>query len=146
MPILNYTTKIKAEKTAGEIQSILGKAGAQAVMSEYEDGEVTAISFKYAMAGELLCFRLPINANGVYRALVRTASQRYVNDDQAKRTAWRVIKDWVEAQMALVEANQADVVEVFLPFMQIEDGSTLYKRLESNNFRGLTYQPGEPHG
>jgi hypothetical protein len=29
-------------------------------------------------------------------------------EDQAQRVAWRIVKDWVEAQMAIVEAQLAD--------------------------------------
>ena len=34
--------------------------------------------------------------------------------DQAVRTAWRIVKDWVEAQMALVETQMVTTAEVFL--------------------------------
>jgi len=142
MPILNYTTKIKPEKTAGEIQSILGKSGAQAVMSEYQGGEVTAISFRYEEQGNLLSFRLPINSEGVLKAFKRQKIRNCCcNIDQAKRTAWRIVKDWVEAQMALVEANQADLVEVFLPYLQDDTGTTVYKRLQGGGFKALTHNP-----
>lgn len=141
MAILNYTTKIKTEKTASEIQTMLGKSGAQAVMSEYQDGEVSAISFRYEEEGKLLSFRLPINSEGVFRAIKRDCeANRYKNIDQAKRTAWRIVKDWIEAQMALVEANQADLVEVFLPYLQDDNGTTVYQRLKSGGFKALTHE------
>lgn len=139
MAILNYTTKVKSEKTASEIQSILGKAGAQAVMSEFEDGEVSAIAFRFDVNSQLLSFRLPINKDGVLRALKRDCEPRYVNAEQASRTAWRIVKDWVEAQMALVEANQADIAEVFLPYLQDASGVTVYNRLLNNDFKALTH-------
>jgi len=139
MAILNYTTKVKTEKTASEIQSILCRSGAQAVMSEFEDGEVSAISFRLELDGQLLSFRLPINKEGVLRALDRDCQPRYVNPDQANRTAWRIIKDWVESQMALVEANQADIVEVFLPYLQDDMGITIYNRLKGGEFKMLSH-------
>jgi len=139
--ILNYTTKIKSEKTAAEIQAILGRSGAQAVMSEFVDGEVSAISFRLEMSGQLLNFRLPINFDGVLSALKRDSVPRsYVNEEQAKRTAWRIIKDWIQAQMALVDANQADIVEVFLPYMQDNTGSTIYARIKTGGLAMLTDQ------
>ena len=141
MAILNYTTKVKAETTAGEIQSILGKSGAQAVMQEYEVGEITAISFRFEMEGQLLSFRLPVNTEGVLKAIKRDVTDgRYTNEAQAKRTAWRIIKDWVEAQMAIVEANQADMVEVFLPYLQDNTGETVYNRLKGGGFKQLTHE------
>jgi hypothetical protein len=141
MAILNYTTKIRAEKTTGEIQNILGKSGAQAVMQEYISGEVSAIAFQIEMNGQILSFRLPINSDGVLRSLNEAdIGNTYKNNDQAKRTAWRIVKAWVEAQMALVEANQADIVEVFLPYFQDSSGETIYNRLKGGGFKQLTYK------
>lgn len=37
MPILNYTTKIAAAKTVGEIQAILARAGAQSISIDYDE-------------------------------------------------------------------------------------------------------------
>lgn len=139
MAILNYTTSVAAEKTASQIQAILGGGGAQAVMSEYEDGEISAISFRFEMEGQLLSFRLPINKEGVLRALRRDCEPRYVNTEQATRTAWRIIKDWVEAQMAIVDAKQADMVEVFLPYLQDDTGTTIYNRLKGGEFKLLSH-------
>ena len=44
------------------------------------------------------------------------------NEQQAQKVAWRIIKDWVEAQMAIVEAQMADVAEVFLPYAVTNTG------------------------
>ena len=37
MPLLNYTTTIAAHKTIAEIQQMLAKAGANAILSEYDE-------------------------------------------------------------------------------------------------------------
>lgn len=140
MAILNYTTKVSADKTAGEIQNILGKGGASAVMSEYDNGEVSAIAFQLEITGQILSFRLPINTEGVLRALRRDCEPRWCNKEQAVRTAWRILKDWVEAQLALVESNQADLAEVFLPHLQDGTGQTIYSKLKAGGFKALTYK------
>lgn len=140
MAILNYTTKVKADKTAGEIQAILGKGGASAVMSEYENGEVSAIAFQLEISGQVLSFRLPINAENVFSILKKEDIQnKFKNKEQATRTAWRILKDWVEAQLALVESNQADLAEVFLPHLQDPSGQTIYAKLKAGGFKALTY-------
>ena len=36
---------------------------------------------------------------------------------QAIRTSWRTLKDWVEAQMALLETGMVTMDEIFLPYM-----------------------------
>lgn len=141
MPILNYTTKISGEKTAGEIQAMLAKSGAQAVLTEFEDGEVVAISFRLSLNGQPLSFRLPVNSEGVLRALANEGIRpSFVTPGQAKRTAWRIIKDWIASQLALVEANQADLAEVFLPYLQDDAGITIYNKLKAGEFKMLRHQ------
>lgn len=46
--------------------------------------------------------------------------------DQAERTAWRCLKDWVEAQMALIEIGMVSIDQVFLPYVINKEGKTLY--------------------
>jgi hypothetical protein len=42
------------------------------------------------------------------------------------------VKDWVEAQMALVEAGQAEVAEVFMPYaIDQSSGMTMFQALKS---------------
>lgn len=65
MPLLNYTTSIAADKTVAEIQSMLIKAGASAVLAEYEAGVITALSFKMKMGEQELSFRLPTDPKPV---------------------------------------------------------------------------------
>ena len=50
--------------------------------------------------------------------------------------AWRIIKDWVEAQMALLATGMVDLEEIFLPYMLSGD-RTLYQELMTRGFRAL---------
>ena len=43
MPIKNYTTKIEASKTVGEIQQMLAQHGAKQIMLDYSYGKITCI-------------------------------------------------------------------------------------------------------
>jgi len=141
MAILNYSTKISAEKTASEIQAILGRFGAQAVMMEFSEGVVSAISFRLELNATLLSFRLPINSDGVQNVLKRNKDARscFKTKEQSVRVAWRIIKVWVDAQLALVEASQAELAEVFLPYLQDATGTTIYSKLKSGGFRALEH-------
>lgn len=56
--------------------------------------------------------------------------------EQAHRTAWRIVKEWVVAQMALIETGMVDMEEVFLPYMLIGN-RTVYEVLSEGNFRAL---------
>ena len=56
---------------------------------------------------------------------------RYVSKEQAERVAWRILKDWVESQMAIVEAGMVKAEEVFLPYMLMAGDVTLFQAIES---------------
>ena len=59
---------------------------------------------------------------------------------QAVRTAWRIVKDWVEAQMALVETQMVTTRDVFLPYAVMRDGRTLSQHVQ--NDPGFLLGPG----
>lgn len=48
------------------------------------------------------------------------------------RTAWRIVKDWVEAQMALVETEMVTTQDVFLLYAVMGDGRTLAERVRES--------------
>lgn len=140
MPILNYTTKIEARKTASEIQDILADAGAQGVHIEYDKEKLpVALTFQIEIQGRVIAFRLPSKWHGVYRILRddRKVDRRYKSPDQARRIAWRIVKDWAEAQLAIVQAETADLAEVFLPYaVNPETHRTLYEEFQTGNLLG----------
>ncbi len=136
MGIKNYSTSIKTEKTAAEIQMLLAKAGARAVMSEYDDnGIMESMAFRV----NNVYFQLPINVDGVYAILKKDRSipKKFRTYEQASRTALRNIKDWVDAQISIIQAGQADLVQVFLPYAQDQSGKTLYEAIKDNNFKQI---------
>ncbi len=143
MPILNYTTSIAVDKTVGQIQVMLAAAGAQAILIEYDAERIlSSVSFRLMHSGVMVSFRLPAQLDPVYVILQRDdkVPRRLKSREQAARVAWRIIKDWVEAQLAIVEAEQVEMVEVFLPFAQNPNtGETVFRQLENNNFALLTH-------
>lgn len=142
--ILNYTTKIDPDKTAAEIAKELSSHGASAVMTEYDkqDGFVTALSFKIKINEQEMAFRLPTDWHPVYEILIAgkkvpwdsKRKQHFESEwkQQAIRTAWRIVKDWVEAQMALVETQMVTTAQVFLPYAVMRDGKTLAETVATN--------------
>ena len=143
MPILNYTTSISTDKTVGEIQRMLARAGAQAVLAEYDRERVlSSLSFRIEYKGALVSFRLPAQLDPIYVLMQRDRKvpRKLKTREQAARVAWRIIKDWVEAQLAIVEAEQCEMCEVFLPFAQHpKTGQTLFAQLANNNFKLLAH-------
>lgn len=140
MPIKNYTTEIPEEKTVGEIMGLLAGKGARSIRVDYDDqNRPIGVSFIVVFHGVPIPFKLPCNFEGVFKAMADEYVQsgpRYrwerkpESKAQARRVAWRIIKDWVAAQMALIEAEQASLIQVFLPYaMQDEGGGrTMYDR------------------
>ena len=121
MPLLNYTTKVDVYTTIGAIQGQLVKHGAKKIMQEYDDaGRITALSFQIDTPNGLRGIKLPANAEPVRRVL---AKQKVKCDvEQSERVAWRIIKDWVEAQMAILESEMVQMDEIFLPFGLLQIG------------------------
>jgi hypothetical protein len=54
--------------------------------------------------------------------------------DQALRVSWRIVKDWVEAQRAIVDTTMVALEQVLLPYAITPDGRTLYERLRATYF------------
>ena len=135
MPLLNFTTKISVDKTIGEIQECLRKHGASAVLTEWDDqGYITAVSFKMSINGQDIGFRLPTDWRPVLTLLEqdRKVARSLRNQDQALRVAWRITKDWVLAQMAIVETKMVTVPQVFLPYAVMKNGDTMFENIAKN--------------
>lgn len=134
MSLKNYTTSIKTEKTIGEIQAMLARHGAQSIMTEYEDGIVSTVSFRIEWRNQPVHFRLPANIDGVLCVLQndRKIKPYMRTKEQASRVAWRIVKDWVDAQLAIVEADMVEMAEVFLPYAVDSKGVTLFQRVKDS--------------
>lgn len=124
MGILNYSSTVKSDKTAGEVVTILARHGASSVITTYADGVPTGVGFQIATDHGPRDYQLPVNVEGVEAAIKaqikkRMIPPRYAGRDQAERTAWRIVKDWIAAQLAVIEAGQAKLDEVMLPYMLV---------------------------
>lgn len=51
----------------------------------------------------------------------------------AENVAWRILKDWIAAQMAFLESEQAALEEIFLPYTVNREGKTMYELLKDGN-------------
>lgn len=147
MALLNYTTKIPAVKTVAEIQGILAVHGAREILIEYgEGGSVEALSFMIETPSGKLPIRLPVNPDPILKVLQRQKSMGKLRSSipidhaQAVRIAWRIIKDWVEAQMAILETEMVRMEQIFLPYIVTDSGKTLYEGIAEKHFQ---LGPGE---
>lgn len=131
MPLLNYTTKVPVAKSVQEIEKALVKAGATSVMHDYDsEGQVSAVSFRILLQGQFISFKLPIDWQSV--AQVLRNDRVYRDDAHAQRVAWRIVKDWVEAQMALLATKSVSLPQLFLPYAVDSQGVTLFEKVAMN--------------
>jgi len=131
MPIMNYTTKVDVFATLGEIQGQLVKHGAKKIMQDYDnDGHITALSFLIDTPNGPRGVKLPANVDAVWNVL--TNQKVKCDRDQAERVAWRIVKDWVAAQMAILESEMVQMDEIFLPYMLNDKGQTLFQCYRHN--------------
>lgn len=126
MPIKNYTTKIDVYTSLGEIQGALARNGASKVMIDYNGAKPEAVTFGIVCPdGRTVGFRLVARVEGVENTFRRQKVR--ADREQAERTAWRNVRDWVMAQMAMIESEQAELDELFLQRMLGDGGRTLYE-------------------
>lgn len=151
---LNYSTTIPVARTVGEVQAILAAAGADRVSILYTDRQPTGVGFTLTTTHGDREFQLPVNVDGVRTVLARDAKAGklksstprggWATPEQAARVAWRVAKDWLEAQLAIIEANMATLDQVMLPYLLVGDvpggdpGRTLYDAYRDREYLAIT--------
>jgi hypothetical protein len=159
LSILNYSTTIAPERTVAEIIGILSRKGARSITQDfYDDGRHRAVSFILVVGGLPTRFLLPVNVDGVAGVMLKdkpyNPSRSRESRDQHTRkmrekaewVSWRILKDWVEAQMALIESGQAEPAQVFLPYVVERNGRTMYELfIEANQQKALGSGDGN-HG
>lgn len=126
MAIKNYTTTIDVYQSLAEIQGSLASHGARKIMVDYDTaGQPIGVIFGIDTPDGTRGFALPANIEGVRAVFSRQKVK--AQPGQAERTAWRNVRDWVMAQMAIIEAGQVQMDEVFLPYLMDGQGRTLYQ-------------------
>ncbi|MBD5473652.1 MAG: hypothetical protein HDR20_12405 [Lachnospiraceae bacterium] len=139
MAILNYTTTVDSFKTVSEIEYILMKHKAKSIMKNYEGESITGLSFLIDTGIQQIPVKLPVKVDECLKVLKKEKKdnpRKQIKDtrDQAERVAWRILKDWVEAQMALLDIEMVRFEEIFLPYIETGNGQTVYERLEEKQF------------
>ena len=140
MPLKNYTTRMTVSRTAGEITRTLVKKGAQEILTQYNAaGEPSGLKWALETKHGRLAYELPVRYAPVFEALTNDGLLKHSPErrmQQAQRVAWRILRDWIEAQIALLESGMVSMDEVFLPYM-LTDNGTIYETMDSGGFRSL---------
>lgn len=154
----NYTSEVPVNQTIFNIEKVLLKCGVTGITKDYDaSARVSAVSFKVASASGDIVIRIPVNEKSAIDALwhdyadgdklsqdgssiaawsTRKKKKRSDFIDQGSRTAWKIMQDWIEVQMSMIQMKQAEPLEVFLPY--IWDGKqTVYNRVSEGGMRML---------
>lgn len=143
--LLNYTTSVPVGRTISEMQKALANAGAKRVMVEFDaEGEEAGIAFSLLTPHGERYYSLPCDTASVHRVLVeqknagkfRSGTAR-ADEAQSRRVAWRILKDWLEAQLALVRTRMVGLDQVMLPYLHIDGEKTLYMAWAENEARAI---------
>lgn len=131
MPIANYTSTVAPTKSVNEIIEMLVKAGAIGIATEYSSGRVTALTFALTFDGDAYHYTLPVHIDKVLATLrAQKVDRRFLTTEHAERVAWRILRDWVRAQMAIIATEMVTTPQVFLPYMRTPTGGTVYDNWE----------------
>ena len=141
----NYTSTVPAVRSISYIETKLAQNGARQILKLYdEESRVTGLCFIIPMNGRDMPFKLPANIEACERTLRANLSSRARPEtkkkivQQAERTAWKILLDWVEAQIAMIELAQVEVLEVFLPYVYDHSKQqTYFEKLKERNYRAL---------
>ena len=140
--IKNQYTSAPAEESLAKVQRLLVSKGVASLSVHFEDGEPAGLDFLVLIdradgRKAPVPFRLPANVDGVERILKRVPRRDVQGRPHARAVAWANVVLWLEAQFALIEAGQAALHQVFLPYAVGPDGRTLFEHFESDPSRLL---------
>jgi hypothetical protein len=146
MNIKNYTSSVPAEHTISQIESKLAASGASGIMKLYNPaGRVSSLVFKTELGGKSYTIRVPANIQKCFDALWKDYCKRVSRPKestkgtimaQAERTAWRIVQEWIEIQLSMIYMNQAQFLEVFMPYV-FDGKQTFFEYQAANQFKAL---------
>lgn len=148
MFLKNYTSSVPVSVTIGRIESILIRCGVQGITKEYgPQGETSALTFHINQGESRIAIRLPASRDDALNALWADYCEKHPSEwkrrnkrkdfaEQAERTAWKLMQDWIGVQMSLIQMKQADTLQVFMPF--VWDGRrTFYQAIKDDGYKAL---------
>ncbi|MDP4119283.1 MAG: hypothetical protein Q8873_08900 [Bacillota bacterium] len=138
MPLLNYTTSINVHKTLGEIQGCLVEHGARKLFYDYKDNKsIDSLSFTIITPRGEVGVKLPAKVEAVLKILQTDSKvpKNLKTYEQAERVAWRIILEWVKAQMAILETEMVKLEQIFLPYLVNNSGQTFFEAYENGQLQ-----------
>lgn len=132
------------------IEAKLAANGASQILKEYSpDGKVESIAFIKKMNGFDMPFKLPAKVKEcelILRSMVKKPRADTLKkiSQQAERTAWKMIFDWVDVQMTMIELRQTEFMQIFMPFLYDHSKKqTYFEKMKARGFQKLLPAGGE---
>ena len=144
MNIKNYTSEMPVSTSMTKIEKFLVSAGATNISKSYDGGLCKAVTFRLMVNQTPLFFQLPAKVDGCFEAMWKEVSRprkdtRQRLKQQAERTAWKIVCDWVEVQLTMIKLEQAEALQVFLPYVyDPRTEQTFYDKIKGGNLKLLT--------
>lgn len=144
MNLKNYTSSVPVLNSISRIEHRLAQAGATHIAKHYDKERPVGMIFQIPINNIPMTFKLPTKADRVFDFMIKQRarppqqSQKQAIRMQADRTAWKILSDWIDIQVSLIQLDQAEAIEVFLPYAY--DGRndrTLFEKMKENNFKLL---------
>jgi len=138
----NYTSGVPIDRSVSNIERKLVEAGATRISKVYDGMKLTGVVFQIGN----IVFKLPSRVDQVEKAMMseirkpRPGTADRIRD-QAARTAWKILSEWAEIQVTLVRLQQAEAIEVFLPYVwDMKTDKTLFEKIKEGKFKMLSYE------
>jgi hypothetical protein len=103
-------------------------------------GNLSELSFRIKTQFGEMAFRLPANIEAVEAILTRqfrSGRSKFTSREHATKVALRILKDWIEAQLALLQTGMVTIEQAFLPYKQNDKGQTVYEAFQEKRFAGM---------
>lgn len=144
----NYSSRVPAIETAGQIIALLARHGAGKIMQGFKDGEVVSVCWLAQTPQGAVPYQLPVDAERCFRVMLKQGlvADTPAGRGQAARTAWRIVKDWIDSQMAMLQTEMVDFEQLVLPYTIARDGKTLYQHMIDGGFAQFALPEGRDDG
>lgn len=143
MNLKNYTSEVPASRSMARIEECLVRAGATDISKKFEEGICRAIRFRMPVNNIPVFFELPARVDACFKVLWEEVKRpqkdtRKKIEQQAERTAWKIVSDWTECQLSMIMLEQAEALQVFLPYVwDPAKEETFFEKLKKQNYKAL---------
>ncbi len=145
MNIKNYTSSVEASRSMSKIEELLVEIGASNINKQYAEKICTGITFLLfdQQLQQTIPFHLKAQVEECFTILWQDVKRPRPDthaqvQQQASRTAWKILCDWIEVQCTMILLGQAKPLQMFLPSMyDAKARETLFEKISTGKVKLL---------